>query len=110
MPVLILAIASFLLFVAIVVLLAIAGTVESRAIRHKVKLASANLPALLSIAEAFDPIYSVLWEAPVAALTLIDSAGFSAFPLGNCARSTQKQLIASLKFMTAAVLLPGFAF
>ncbi len=83
MPVLILAIASFLLFVAIVVLLAIAGTVESLAIGHKVKLASANLQALLSIAEAFDPIYSVLWEAPVAALTLIDSAGIFGIPAGK---------------------------
>jgi hypothetical protein len=83
MPVLILAIASFLLFVAIVVLQAIAGTVESRAIRHKVKLASANPPALLSLAEAFDPIYSVLWEAPVAALTLIDSAGILGIPAGR---------------------------
>ncbi len=80
MPVLILAIASFLVFVAIVVLLLIADTLESRAIRHKRNLTPANPPALLSIAEAFDPIYSVLWEAPAAALKLIDSAGVCGIP------------------------------
>jgi len=80
MPVLILAIASFLVFVAIVVLLLIADTLESRAIRHKRDLTLANPLALLSISEAFDPIYSVLWEAPVAALKLIDSAGTSGIP------------------------------
>jgi len=69
MPVLIVAIASFLVFVAIVVLLLIAATLESRAIRHKRNVTLANPLALLSISEAFDPIYSILWEAPVAALT-----------------------------------------
>jgi hypothetical protein len=77
MPVLILAIASSFVFVAIVVLLLIAHTLESRTTHHKRNLAPANPPALLSIAEAFDPIYSVLWEAPIAALRLIDSAGVS---------------------------------
>ena len=77
MPVLILASASFLAFFAIVVLLLIAETLESRTIRHKRNLTLARPLALLSIAEAFDPIYSVLWEAPVSALQLIDSAGLS---------------------------------
>ena len=80
MPVLILAIASFLVFVAIVVLLLIADLLESRAIRQKRKLALANSLALLSIPEAFDPIYSILWEEPVAALKLMDSAGTSGIP------------------------------
>ena len=80
MPVLILAIASFLVFFAIVVLLLVADTLESRAIRHKRNLALAKPLALLSIAEAFDPVYAVLWEAPVAALQLIDSAGMSGIP------------------------------
>jgi len=83
MPVLILAIASFLVFFAIVVLLLIADTLESRAIRHKRNLALAKPLALLSIAEAFDPIYSVPWEAPVAALKLIDSAGLSGIPVAR---------------------------
>ena len=80
MPMLILAIASFLVFVAIVVLLLIADVLESRAIRHKRNLTLANPLALLSIPEAFDPVYSILWEAPVAALKLMDSAGTSGIP------------------------------
>jgi len=83
MPVLILAIASFLLFIIIVVLLLIADTLESRALRRKKNLTLAKPLALLSITEAFDPIYSVLWEAPVAALELIDSAGSSGTPVAR---------------------------
>jgi hypothetical protein len=83
MLVLILAIASFLVFFAIAALLLIAGTLESRTIRHKRTLTLAKPLPLLSIAEAFDPIYSVLWEAPVAALKLIDSAGLSGVPVAR---------------------------
>ncbi|HYL16969.1 MAG TPA: hypothetical protein VEV41_28305 [Terriglobales bacterium] len=75
MPVLILAVASFLFFFIILVLLWIADTLESRTIRRQRSLTLAEPLALLSISEAFDPIYTVLWEAPVAALELIDSAG-----------------------------------
>jgi hypothetical protein len=78
MLLLILAIASFLVVVAIVVPL-IADTLESRAIRYRRDLAS-TLPPLLSISEAFDPVYSVLWQAPIAALELIDSGGTSGVP------------------------------
>jgi len=56
-----------------------AVTLDSRAIRHKRDLALAQ-PPLLSISEAFDPVYSVLWQAPIAALELIDSAGTSGIP------------------------------
>ncbi|HVO63833.1 MAG TPA: hypothetical protein VMT53_23115 [Terriglobales bacterium] len=83
MPLLILAIASFLVFVAIAVLLSIAGTPKSRALRHQTRLEPTNRPALFSIAEAFDPIYSVLWEAPVAALEIIDSARASGIPVAR---------------------------
>ena len=83
MPVLILAIASFLIFVLIVVLLCIANTLESRAIRRKGFLTLAKPLALLSISEAFDPIYSVLWEAPLAALERIDSAGTRGIPVAR---------------------------
>ena len=78
MLLLILAIASFLVVVAIVVPL-IADTLESRAIRYRRDLASPP-PPLLSISEAFDPVYSVLWQAPIAALELIDSGGTSGVP------------------------------
>ncbi len=80
MPVLILAIASFLVFVGIAFLLLLADILESRTIRQRRDLTSVDLTAFLSIAEAFDPISSVLWEAPIAALQLIDSAGLSGIP------------------------------
>ena len=80
MPVLILAIASFSAFVAIVILLLIADTLESQTIRHRKNLALENPPPLLSISDAFDPIYSVLWEAPVAAFRRIESGGMSGVP------------------------------
>jgi hypothetical protein len=80
MPVLILVAASFLLFFFVVALLCIANTLESRTLRRKRILTQARPLALLSITEAFDPIYSVLWEAPIAALELINSAGTSGMP------------------------------
>ena len=80
MPVLLLAAASFLFFLLVVVLLCIANTVESRTLRRKRIPPQAKSLALLSITEAFDPIYSVLWEAPIAALELIDSAGPTGIP------------------------------
>jgi hypothetical protein len=83
MPVLILAIASILLFVIVVVLLRAVDALESRAIQHKRNLTLAKPLSLLSITEAFDPIYSVLWEAPIAALELIDSARTSGIPVAS---------------------------
>ncbi len=75
MTVLFLAIASFLVVVGFVVSL-VADTLESRAVRHQRDVASVQ-PFFLSISEAFDPIHSILWQAPIAALKLIDSRGKS---------------------------------
>ena len=83
MPVLILAIASVLVFLAIVALLSFANTLGSRTLRRKRILRQAKPLAPLSITEAFDPIYSALWEAPIAALRLIDSAGTSGIPVAS---------------------------
>ena len=83
MPVLLLAAASFLFFLFVVVLVCIANTLESRTLRRKRILPQAKSLALLSITEAFDPIYSVLWEAPIAALELIDSAGSAGIPVAR---------------------------
>lgn len=83
MPVLILAVASLLVFCALVVLLWMADTLESRTLRRKRLLTPAKPLALLSIAEAFDPVYSVLWEAPIAALEVIASAGAGGIPVSR---------------------------
>lgn len=78
MTVLLLAIASFVAVVFVVWLAA--DTLESRAVRHRSDVVSAQ-PFSLSISEAFDPIHSILWQAPLAALELIDSGGKSGLPV-----------------------------
>jgi hypothetical protein len=83
MLMLILAIASFLLFFVISVLLWVPSTLESQAIGRERVLTRAKPLALLSITEAFDPIFAVLWEAPIAALELIDSAGTPGIPVAR---------------------------
>ena len=80
MPVLILGTASVLLFFFVVALLSIANTLESQTLQRKRILMLSKPLALLSITDAFDPIYSVLWEAPITALGLIDAAGASGLP------------------------------
>jgi hypothetical protein len=75
MLVLILAVVSFLLFLGIVVLLWLADALESREIRRKRTLSLQKPLALLSITQAYDSIYAVLWEAPISALELIESGG-----------------------------------
>jgi hypothetical protein len=75
MWVLVLAIASFLLFFSIVLLLWLAETLESRNIQHKRNGCSEQPFMFLSIAQAFEPICAVLWEAPIHAMQLIQSAG-----------------------------------
>jgi hypothetical protein len=83
MPLLILAIASLLFFFLVVALLWIANTLESRTIRRRRILIPTESLAPLSINEAFEPIYSVLWEAPIAALELVQSAGPSGIPVAR---------------------------
>ena len=67
--------------------------------------------ALLSISEAFNPIYAVLWEAPIAALELTDSAGTPGIPvvrLHPIYEVAATRLLVSQKFMTAVVFCGGF--
>lgn len=75
MPLLILALASFLGFFIILALLWFATARESRELHRQRSQTLIRPLALLSIADAFDPIHGILWEAPIAALQLIESAG-----------------------------------
>jgi hypothetical protein len=76
MLVLIFAVASFVVFLLILVLLCLADTLESRHIRRRKRIQTLETPpATLSITQAFDPIFAVLWEAPFAALQLMESFG-----------------------------------
>jgi hypothetical protein len=86
-PFLILAIASFVTFFAIVFLLGLADALESREVRHNVSRCPAaspeEAPPYLSIPQAFDPVFAVLWDAPVDALKLVDSGGASGIPVSR---------------------------
>jgi len=75
MPVLILAVASYLIFFGVLVLVWIAGKLEAREIRRKSLPWLANPFPQLSIAQAFDPVYSRLWDAPLRALMSVEAAG-----------------------------------
>ena len=80
MPVLILAIASYLIFFLVLLLLWVAGMVESRGIRNRQLLVLHNPLPLLSITQAFEPAYAVLWEGPITALRLVEAAGPAGLP------------------------------
>lgn len=99
MLVLILAIASFLFFILVVTLLAIASTLESRTLRRKRILRLTKPLALLSINDAFDPIYSVLWQAPIAALAQ------SAFQETRMVRSHGKEPIGDEQRQAVGVMI-----
>lgn len=72
-----LTVASFLVSLTALVILWIANRNGSPA---KCEDGSAHLDGpriLLSVEQAFDPLYAMLWDAPMAVLQLLDSAGAS---------------------------------
>lgn len=75
MWVLFLAVASFLAFVSIVLLLWLADVLETRKPRPERKVHLEPPFPALSIAQAFEPVFAPLWEAPVQALELVQSGG-----------------------------------
>jgi hypothetical protein len=81
MLLILLAIAVFLGFFLIVAGLCFASTRESREIYRQTIATPAKPLSLLSITDAFDPIYAILWQAPIAALELVDSAGTPGMPV-----------------------------
>ena len=103
---LILAVVWFLLFLGIVVLLWLKRTLSSQkplallsitqaydptyAVLWEAPISSQKPLALLSITQAYDPIYAVLWEAPISALELIESGGRSGIPVARLRPSFDK--------------------
>ena len=76
MPVLILAIISVVLFVATLSLLGFAEFAETRKLRMMDAAAGGSCPfRVLSVCDAFEPDYAVLWETQVPALRFIAAAG-----------------------------------
>lgn len=74
MLVLIFAAGSFLTFTAILACLFVAHTLESCEVTRKRNVWTQRPVRLLSITQAFEPVYAPLWEAPVAALRVINAS------------------------------------
>ncbi len=74
MPVLMIALASVLVFIAIMVLLALAALAEYGQLQ-RIRFDPSAQPFSLVLTEAFDPEHAILWGTQVSALLLINSAG-----------------------------------
>jgi hypothetical protein len=105
-----LAIALFFAFFLVAAGFGDASTRESREIRRQTLTTLAKPVSLLSITEAFDPIYAILWQAPIAALELVESAGAQAYQLHNCIRFLSGLLPVSQRSMRVAALCNGSSF
>lgn len=80
MFVLVLAAGSFLVFVAVLACLFIAHTLESRETLRTRNIWITGPVALLSIEQAFDPIFARLWDAPILALQIMDASRSGVYP------------------------------
>jgi hypothetical protein len=78
-----LAVASFLAFPSIMLLLWLADTLEARDSRSRQKLSLESGFDVLSIEQAFEPIFGPLWEAPIHALQLIEAGGKHGIPVSR---------------------------
>ena len=78
-----LAVASFLAYICIVALLCLADSLETRTRRAQPVIQRVDPFATLNIAQAFDPTYGALWEAPIRALDCLSSAGATGIPISR---------------------------
>jgi hypothetical protein len=83
MWVLLLAVASFLAFLSIVLLLWVANTFDKRKTCRKSEIHVGPSFAVLSITQAFERVFAVLWDAPIHALELIRSGGTRGIPVSR---------------------------
>ncbi|HMK22739.1 MAG TPA: hypothetical protein VK466_10420 [Terriglobales bacterium] len=75
-----LAVASFLAYIGILALLCLADTLETRTRRARPHIRRVEPFSTLNIAQAFEPIYATLWEAPILALDNLRSAAPGGLP------------------------------
>ncbi len=80
MPVLILALLSVVLFIVTLVLLGFAEAAENRKMRTLDILDDGNPFRVLSVCDAFEPEYAVVWETQAPALRLIALANKKGIP------------------------------
>ena len=81
MRILLLAVASFPAFVSIVLLLCVSNALETRQTCGRSEIHVRPSFNVLSITQAFEPVFSVLWAAPSYALELIQSGGTRGIPV-----------------------------
>jgi hypothetical protein len=74
MPLLFMVVAALLVFIAVMVLLAIAAVSENGQLQ-RIHFDPAAKPFVLSLEDAFDPNHALLWSTQVPALQLIASGG-----------------------------------
>jgi hypothetical protein len=75
MPVLLLALASLIVFIGTIVLMSIAHVAEERQWKQISALVPGAPFRVLSICDAFEAEYAILWETQVPALQLVSSEG-----------------------------------
>jgi len=91
MPVLIVVLAAYLFFFAIISLIAIAEYADARERRQRATAAVEPwMMAGLTVAQAFSPVYVRFWEAQVPALLMISASGRSGVPVTRLAGSFRK--------------------
>ena len=83
MLLLVLAVASFLAYVGILALLCLADNLETRTRRATPVVRRVDPFSTINVAQAFDPIYAALWEAPTRALEYLKRAGSRGVPISR---------------------------
>jgi hypothetical protein len=89
MPLLFMVVAALLVFIAVMVLLAIAAASEYGQLQ-RIRFDPGAKPFVLSLDDAFDPNHAVLWSTQVPALQLIASAGAAGVPYNRLYAAYQK--------------------
>jgi hypothetical protein len=79
MPLLFMVVAALLVFIAVMVLLAIAAVSEYGQLQ-RIRFDPGAKPFVLSLDDAFDPNHAVLWSTQVPELQLIASSGSAGVP------------------------------
>ncbi|HET8666343.1 MAG TPA: hypothetical protein VFM10_00085 [Terriglobales bacterium] len=75
MPVLILALVSLVIFIGTLILMGVANAAEERQLKRMSALVPGAPFRVLSVCDAFESEYAILWETQVPALRLIASEG-----------------------------------
>jgi hypothetical protein len=103
MWVLFLAVASIFAFLSITLLLWLADALETRASRSQRKYNIGSPFIVISIAQAFEPVLALLWEAPIYALELVQAGGASGIPVSAYGPFSIRLRLVFPKFTTGMV-------